>query len=171
MAGERSRETEYGRRLQEAMDRYFVDCDETGKRPTVRGFVKFSRDLTGSHAKRTAETLERDIAAYFSDCEEKGTIPGEAGLALWLKVSVRTLQRWYDGETQSEYQELVRDAYARMMDMIMQLLLTGNKNMTPFVIFVLKQPRFAGYQDKIEAKQDIAVQVKMGKNMDESDWK
>ena len=37
-------------------------------------------------------------------------------------------------------------------------------------IFLLKQPRFGGYQDKIEAKQDISVNVNMGKNMDKSDW-
>jgi len=35
---------------------------------------------------------------------------------------------------------------------------------------MLKQPRFAGYQDKIEAKQDIAVNVKMGANVDASDF-
>jgi hypothetical protein len=51
------------------------------------------------------------------------------------------------------------------------MLQSGNKNMTPFVIFMLKQVRFSGYQDKIEAKTDIAVNVKMGSGMDESDFK
>jgi hypothetical protein len=67
-------------------------------------------------------------------------------------------------------QETVEEAYARMTSVYMQLLLTGNKNMTPFVIFMLKQPRFAGYQDKVEAKQDISVDVKMGKNVEASDF-
>ena len=38
-------------------------------------------------------------------------------------------------------------------------------------IFLMKQPRFGGYQDKIEAKQDIQVNVKMGNGMDASDFK
>jgi hypothetical protein len=63
------------------------------------------------------------------------------------------------------------DAYGEMTVRYTQMLLGGNKNMTPFVIFMLKQKRFAGYQDKIEAKTDIAVNVKMGKGMDDSDFK
>ena len=45
------------------------------------------------------------------------------------------------------------------------------ENAEDFVIFMLKQKRFAGYQDKIEAKTDIAVNVKMGSGMDDSDFK
>lgn len=171
MAETRSGNTEYGKKLQDALDRYFEECDGNGKRPTMRGFVKFSKELHGSNAKRSVETVERDINDYFTACEAIGDVPSESGLALTLKISVQTLRRWHDGEQNVEYQEFVQDAYARMTNIYMQLLLTGNKNMTPFVIFMLKQPRFAGYQDKIEAKQDIAVNVKMGKNMDESDWK
>ena len=37
-------------------------------------------------------------------------------------------------------------------------------------IFLLKQEKFGGYQDKIEAKSDLNVNVKMGKNMEESDF-
>lgn len=171
MAETRSGSTEYGKKLQAALDRYFAACDADGKRPTMRGFMKFAKELNGDSAKRSVETVERDIDGYFAGCAETGDVPSESGLALALKVGVQTLRRWHDGEQSVEYQELVQDAYARMTSIYMQLLLTGNKNMTPFVIFMLKQPRFAGYQDKVEAKQDIAVQVKMGKNMDESDWK
>jgi len=91
-------------------------------------------------------------------------------MARKLKVSTRTLRQWCDGEKDPELQEVVEGAYARLTGIYMQLLTTGNKNMTPFVIFMLKQPRFAGYQDKIEAKQDIAVNVKMGANVDASDF-
>jgi hypothetical protein len=44
------------------------------------------------------------------------------------------------------------------------------KGMVTKAIFMLKQPQFGGYQDKIEAKADLAVNVKMGKNVDESDF-
>ena len=45
------------------------------------------------------------------------------------------------------------------------------KGMVTKAIFMMKQPRFGGYQDKIEAKTDIAVNVKMGSNVDASDFK
>ena len=38
-------------------------------------------------------------------------------------------------------------------------------------IFLMKQPRLGGKQDRVEAKQDISVNVKMGENVDESDFK
>ena len=45
------------------------------------------------------------------------------------------------------------------------------KGMVTKAIFLMKQQRFGGYQDKIEAKTDIAVNVKMGSNVDASDFK
>ena len=38
-------------------------------------------------------------------------------------------------------------------------------------IFALKQRRLGGWVDRIEAKQDLTVNVKMGGGMDESDFK
>lgn len=170
MTEAKSGNTVYGEKLRDALDRYIEECEESGKRPTLKGFVAYAKERSGG-TKRSAETVARDIEGYFAVCTKTGDVPSESGLALYLKIGVQTLRRWHDGEANVECQELVQDAYARMTSIYMQLLLTGNKNMTPFVIFMLKQPRFAGYQDKIEAKQDIAVNVKMGKNMDESDWK
>ena len=125
----------------------------------------------GKSAYETAEALEAACAKYFKRVDETGEVPSESGLALHLGVSIYTLQRWYDGETMVILQEATRNAYNEMTVRYLQMLSSGNKNMTPFVIFMLKQRRFAGYQDKIEAKTDIAVNVKMGSGMDESDFK
>lgn len=124
--------------------------------------------------KRTYETADELQAAcckYFEKVDKIGEVPSESGLALHLGISLATLQHWFDGDYSTDLQEAVRDAYGEMTVRYLMLLQTGNKNMTPFVIFMLKQRRFAGYQDKIEAKTDIAVNVKMGSGMDESDFK
>ena len=34
----------------------------------------------------------------------------------------------------------------------------------------MKQARYGGKVDKVESKQDVSVKVKMGKQMDESDY-
>ena len=129
------------------------------------------RKPPGKCAYETPEALEAACAKYFKRVDETGEVPSESGLALHLGVSVCTLHRWYDGESAVELQETARNAYNEMTVRYLQMLSSGNKNMTPFVIFMLKQRRFAGYQDKIEAKTDIAVNVKMGSGMDESDFK
>jgi hypothetical protein len=125
-------------------------------------------------AKATYETAEQLSAAcdkYFEKVDKTGDVPSEAGLALYLGISVGRLRNWFDGNSREELQEAVQDAYGAMTVRYLQMLQSGNKNMTPFVIFMLKQVRFSGYQDKIEAKTDIAVNVKMGSGMDASDFK
>ena len=41
--------------------------------------------------------------------------------------------------------------------------------MVSYRIFLLKQEKLCGYQDKIEAKNNLNINLKMGKNMEESD--
>lgn len=43
--------------------------------------------------------------------------------------------------------------------------------MSSRAIFLQKQPRFGGYTDKVEARQDMTVNIKHGKDMNESDFK
>lgn len=125
----------------------------------------------GKPAYETAEALEAACYKYFEKIDKSGDVPSEAGLALHLGVGVPCLRSWFDGERRTELQDVARNAYGEMTVRYMQMLQSGNKNMTPFVIFMLKQVRFSGYQDKIESKADIAVNVKMGSGMDESDLK
>lgn len=110
--------------------------------------------------------------AYFDTCDAAGKLYGEAGLCLALGVSLTTLRRWYDGKTCPELQEAVQRAYLRIQDQIETHPVYMEKGgMTSRAIFMLKQPRFAGYTDKVEARQDMTVNIKHGKDMSDSDFK
>ena len=110
--------------------------------------------------------------AYFDACDAAGKLYGEAGLCLALDVSLNTLRRWYDGKLRPELQEAVQRAYLRIQDQIETHPIYMEKGgMTSRAIFMLKQPRFAGYSDKVEARQDLTVNIKHGKDMNESDFK
>lgn len=120
---------------------------------------------------RTAAELRRAMDAYFAKCDENGLLYGEGGLARHLGVGLLTLRSWYDGRRVPEYQHDVEMAYLRMQEQIESDPRYQEKGMVTRSIFLNKQRWFGGYQDKIEAKQDIAVNVKMGAGMDESDFK
>ena len=119
----------------------------------------------------TAEALEEKCNEYFAKCDKDGCLYGEAGLALHLGVKLDTLRKWYDGKDCTDYQEIVQMAYLRIQSQLESDPTYMMKGMVTKAIFLMKQPRFGGYQDKIEAKTDIAVNVKMGSNVDASDFK
>lgn len=52
MAETKSGSTTQGRKLQETLDLYFAACDQTGKKPSMKGLVKFAK-------------LETDTQAFF----------------------------------------------------------------------------------------------------------
>ena len=112
--------------------------------------------------------------AYFDACD-RATPPklyGEAGLALALGVKLGTLRDWYDGRYRTELQDAVQTAYLRIQDQIETNEAYREKGgMATKAIFLLKQPRFGGYQDRIEAKSDMTVNIRHGKDMDDSDFK
>ena len=119
----------------------------------------------------TAEALQDRCEDYFAKCDANRILYGEAGLALHLGVKLDTLRKWYDGKDCSDYQEIVQMAYLRIQSQLESDPTYMMKGMVTKAIFMMKQPRFGGYQDKIEAKTDIAVNVKMGSNVDASDFK
>lgn len=109
---------------------------------------------------------------YFDQCDRDGVLYGEAGLALSLGVTLKALRDWYDGRTCPDLQEEVQRAYLRIQNQIETSTAYMEKGgMATKAIFLLKQPRFGGYQDRVEAKQDMTVNVKMGGGMDDSDFK
>lgn len=120
----------------------------------------------------SAEEFRAAADAYFDACDKSGKLYGEAGLALHLGVSLCTLRRWYDGEQNTVLQGEARRAYLRIQDQIETHPAYMEKGgMVSRGIFLQKQARFGGYQDKIEANPNITVNVKMGENMDASDFK
>ena len=116
----------------------------------------------------TAEALEGKCNEYFAKCDKDGHLYGEAGLALHLGVKLDTLRKWYDGKDCSDYQDIVQMAYLRIQSQFESEPAYMEKGMVTKSIFMLKQKRFGGYQDKIEANTNIDVNVKMGKNVDAS---
>lgn len=128
-------------------------------------------DNPGNRKYATAADLRAKCDEYFALCDEKGLLYGEAGLALHLDVAIETLRAWYDGKKCEDLQHTVQRAYLQIQSQMESGWQYQEKGMVTKSIFLMKQPRFGGYQDKIEAKQDISVNVKMGDGMDESDFK
>ena len=127
--------------------------------------------MAGDRKFRTAAELRKAMDGYFAKCDEEGTLYSEGGLARHLSVALLSLRSWYDGTRVPEYQHDVEMAYLRIQEQIETDPRYQEKSMVSRSIFLNKQRWFGGYQDKIEAKQDISVNVKMGAGMDESDFK
>lgn len=131
----------------------------------------FEASLKVCRAFPDAETLQAKIDEYFEQCEAGRQLPSEHGMAGFLGIKRRTLYGYWAGETCQDLQDTVVKAYDRLADAYIQLLLNGDKNMTSFVIFALKQLAFGGYQDRIEHKNDTTFKIEFGKGMDTSDFK
>ena len=118
-----------------------------------------------------ADALQEKCDEYFAKCDAEGKLYGEAGLALHLGVRLRTLRKWYDGKDCTDYQDTVQRAYMRIQSQLESDGTYMMKGMVTKAIFLMKQPRFGGYQDKIEARTDTTVKIIHGSSMDESDFK
>lgn len=115
--------------------------------------------------------LETAADCYFAHCDEAGGLYGEAGLALGLGVDLQTLRKWYDGADGPEIQAVVRRAYLRIQDQIETGEVYRDKNLHNRAVFLLKQRRLGGYQDKAEVqKPETKIRVIFGKNVDASDF-
>ena len=120
---------------------------------------------------RTAKELEAVLDGYFADCDLVGELYSEAGIALALNVPVETLADWWEGKGPDGYTWPVKRAYLRRLQLIVThgaLRVMGGMASRGF--FALKQKRLGGWVDRVEAKSDINVNVKMGGGMDESDF-
>lgn len=128
----------------------------------------------------TAEEFTKAAQAYFDEADREGKLYGEAGLCLGLSrfnpegrsVSIPTLRQWYDKGAEScpGLQEAVQMAYLRIQEQIETSPAYMEKSgMNTRALFLLKQSRFGGYQDKPEAKGDVQLNISFGKNMDKSD--
>lgn len=126
---------------------------------------------TGQRDYATAADLKSKCDEYFRTCDNTGVLYGEAGLALYLGVTITTLRRWYDGDRCKDLKDPAQMAYLRIQNQIEIDPRYQEKGMVTRGIFLNKQPRFGGYQDKVEAKQDISVNVNFGAGMDDSDFK
>lgn len=115
--------------------------------------------------------LENRIDAYFDGCDAERKLYGPAGLALALDLELDDLMSLREGREGQELMRPVKRAFLRIQDQVETDPRYREKGgMATRAIFALKQPWLGAYQDKIEAKQDLTVNVKMGGGMDESDF-
>ena len=141
------------------------------------------RTVAAHQAARIFETPEEFTEAankYFDECDASGTLYGEAGLCLGLtkynkkgrNVSLELLRSWYDGEKNDQLKPVVQNAYLRIQSQIETDPRYQEKGgMATRSIFLQKQARFGGYQDKMEEKKDTTIRIIHGKSVDESDFK
>lgn len=118
----------------------------------------------------TPRMLRRRCESYFARCDETDMLYGEAGLALHLGVDLETLRAWYDGRDRPELTEEVRRAYLRIQSQLESSPAYVGKGMVSKAVFLMKQPRLGGYQEKPEGTGELTVTVKLGRNMEESDF-
>ena len=133
-------------------------AEQEKKRPS--GVRKF-KDEAELHAK---------LEEYFDKCDSEGRLYSEQGMARYLGVTLSTLDTWWRGNKCMDLQDEVQLAYLRIAEQIATDERYNEKGMVSLKIFLLKQPKYGGYQDRIEARQDISVNVKMGDGMEESDF-
>ena len=154
------------------------------------GYIENRDTVTGQLARSKAaheavsifphvEDFQKVADDYFDECDERGVLYGEAGLALYLSehnkkgrtVTLTVLRSWYDGDRCAYLQDAVQMAYLRIQNQVETDERYREKGMVTRGIFLQKQTRLGGYQDKIEQKNDTTVRIVHGDSVDDSDFK
>ena len=129
------------------------------------------RAQNGPQARfETADEFQKAVDAYFNECDSDGKLYSEVGMAVALGVTLSSLDQWWRGLKCPYLQEPVRMAYLRIAEQVATDPRYNDRQMVSYRIFLMKQEKLCGYQDKIESKSDLNVNVKMGQNMEESDF-
>lgn len=156
------------------------------------------KKAAAAHRKQTIEKIKaflKESEEYFDTQDRLEQAYSEAGLANAMRWTVQRLQGYYDYndgreaevvEAQVEAFEAddeeiddprcvmsyyVRLAYQRIQEQIDTSPIYQEKGMVTRGIFLNKQKRLGGYQDKFEQKQDISVNVTFGDGADADCWK
>lgn len=158
-------------------------------------------DMTEKAAKANREKVLKNVrefrklsSAYFDQQDEEWLAYSEAGLANCMEWTLSKLQRAYDYNNGKDDEAVeaqvdafeegsevtdpravmsyyVRLAYQRIQEQIDTSPIYQEKGMVTRGIFLNKQVRLGGYQDKFEQKQDISVNVTFGDGADADCWK
>lgn len=133
--------------------------------------------------KMTANELHERVEAYFLRVSKTKEVACEQGLAKHLDITTLELQSWWDGKIgednpsdriargeEEAVQIEVRKAYDRIMFEAQQLVVEKGTKAIGWVNFLLKQPRFGGYQDKVVQKTDTTVKIVHSASVEESDF-
>lgn len=153
-----------------------------------------AREAHSRIALEKARTFRERAEAYFDAQDEAGLAYSEAGLANTMGWTVQRMQRYYDAndgkddelveaqvrafeqgrkveDGQAVLSYVVRLAYQRIQEQIDTSPIYQEKGMVTRGIFLNKQKRLGGYQDRMEARQDVSVNVTFGEGVDPSDFK
>ena len=99
-----------------------------------------------------------------------------------MEITTLELQSWWDGNfgengcdriakgEEEAVQLEIRKAYDNIMFEAQQLVVEKGTKAIGWVNFLLKQPRFGGYQDKITQKVDTTVKIVHSPTVEESDF-
>lgn len=138
--------------------------------PVILASIRKEGRMGNKAAGIGIRTVRRRCEEYFARCDAAGTLYGEAGLALCLGVSLDTLRAWYDGEGRPEVTGEIRRAYLRIQSQLETSPVYAERGMANKALLLMKRPRLGGSRDRGEEKPGLTVHVKLGKNMEESDF-
>lgn len=160
--------------------------DKSRLRKGEEGYWERSTEAAHAAAQKahsvfeTVEDFQAAADAYFAECDAEGQLYGEAGLCLGLTkyntkgrtVTLNTLRSWYDGEKCEYLKDAVQMAYMRIQAQLETDPRYQDKGgMATRAIFLQKQKRFGGYQDKQETKNDTTVRIVLGEGAEPSDFR
>lgn len=127
---------------------------------------------------KSAEQFTEFVNDYFDECDRKGVLYDEAGMCLYLtrrvgrNVTLERLRAFYDGvKCDDDFSDAVQMAYLRIQEQIATDERYQDKAMVTRAIFLTKQSRLGGYQDKIETKNETKVDIVFGESVSASDFK
>lgn len=91
--------------------------------------------------------VEQRCRDYIADCAKKDVKPTKVGLAIWLRVTLRTLERWKNGEVRAQAEGLAEiiEQYFMIIESVTVNLMLDNKINPANGIFILKN--LHGYKD------------------------
>jgi len=112
--------------------------------------------------KYTPETFAKAVDKYLQDCEATDTFPSEPGLLLALDITDDTLNNYRE---QNGYSETIKKAQAIREQYLQKIVLSNGAKSVTGAIFLLKQPKNGGYQDKQISDGNINVNIGF-KNLD-----
>lgn len=127
--------------------------DKQRNRERFRRYAQATMELAPIDTRDPVE-VEMRIKDYFDCCYQNDITPQKPGLAKWIGVTPRTLDRWYFGEIRnSTHREIMERAYGILEEGLYEQLQNGQIN-PGSGIFLLKNMFW--YKDV----QDIAVAPK-----------
>ncbi len=140
-----------------------------GEKPRKSGSGRRSRK--GFAWQEYTDSLKAKAAMddYFAACDADGTLYGEAGVALALGISLKTLRSWKHGEVPG-FLDVAEYAYMRIAAEPDHNPVYRDKAMITRSIYLSKQQDFLGYREKSEEGRSVEVNVNFGTNMERSDF-